>query len=356
MAEQTTTRRTDTAGKPAASLAAIRQVLCGLSLVAVLAVRTVAAAGLPPEIAKQLGGRLPAAFVPTPASGAAKLFPLLSAKHPSPDRKYAISVGETPFAITALSDDGKLVEMMVPAGLHTAEFTNRWFKAEDVFGKIKWNLAAYTPEVPCLAYFSGGKGPLELVAKIPGGTPCAALGTVAVGKTQQKLVQVRRDTTASGQVCTFMLAFVRENPPVKTKAEYDARAKQMMAEHAFRNGRDWGKGFPSILGNTSCFECAAMAADAATYMFDGSLKSPDSFDKAEEIRAGDVVHFKTHYTHYIFVIYRSGTKLTTIEGNMNDQVSQSSSRYAVVDGKFMVGGQEHEFLRGYHHWTLPGKR
>ena len=32
------------------------------------------------------------------------------------------------------------------------------------------------------AYLNGGKGPLELVAKIPAGTPCAVLGTVVAGK------------------------------------------------------------------------------------------------------------------------------------------------------------------------------
>ena len=237
------------------------------------------AAAMPEEIEKQLSERLPAAFVPVPASGAVKIFPLVSDKRKSPDRKYAITVDGTPFAITAIGDGGKLVEMSVPAGLHTEEFTNRWFKAEDVFGKIKWKLEPYTPEVPCLAYLSGGKGPLELVAKIPGGTPCAVLGTVVAGKATQKLVQVRRPLQGGGQENSFMLTFLKENPPVKTQAEYDARAKQMMAEHAFRTGRPWGKMFPSVLGNTSCFECAAMAADAATYMFDGDLGSGERFEK-----------------------------------------------------------------------------
>ena len=120
------------------------------------------AAAMPEEMEKQLSERLPAAFVPIPASGATKIFPLVSDTRKSPDRKYAITVDGTPFAITAIGEGGKLVEMLVPAGLHTEEFTNRWFKAEDVFGKIKWKLEPYTPEVPCLAYLNGGKGPLEL--------------------------------------------------------------------------------------------------------------------------------------------------------------------------------------------------
>lgn len=327
---------------------------CGVAAVAFAAffgAKSAFAAAMPEEIVKQLSERLPAAFVPIPASGATKIFPLVSDKRKSPDRKYAITVDGTPFAITAIGDGGKLVEMLVPAGLHTEEFTNRWFKTEDVFGKIKWKLEPYTPEVPCLAYLNGGKGPLGLVAKIPAGTPCAVLGTVVANKAPQRLVQVRKPLKGGGQENSFMLVFLKENPPVKTQAEYDARAKQMMAEHAFRTGRPWGKMFPSVLGNTSCFECAAMAADASTYMFDGDLGSGERFEKVDEIRSGDVVHFKSHY---IFVIYRKGSQLTTIEGNMNETVRQSSSAYSVSGGKFFAHGAELEFTHGFHKWA-PSK-
>ena len=321
-----------------------------MAFAAFFGAESVFAAAMPEEIEKQLSERLPATFVPVPASGAVKIFPLVSDKRKSPDRKYAITVDGTAFAITAIGEGGKIVEMSVPAGLHTTEFTNRWFKAEDVFGKIKWKLEPYTPEAPCLAYLSGGKGPLELVAKIPGGTPCAVLGTVVADKAPRKLVQVRKPLKGGGRDNEFMLVFLKENPPVKTQAEYDARAKQMMAEHAFRTGRSWGSGFPSVLGNTSCFECAAMAADATTYMFDGAFGAGERFEKVEEIRSGDIVHFKTHY---IFVIYRKGSQLTTIEGNMNESVRQSSSAYTVSGDKFFAGGQEKEFTHGFHNWTPP---
>ncbi len=303
------------------------------------------AAPMPEEIRTQLSERLPAAFVPIPASGGNKIFPLVSEKRKSPDRKYAITVGDQTYAITAISDNGALVEMSVPAGLHTEDFTNRWFKAEDVFGKMKWKLEEYTPEVPCLAYFSGGKGPLELVAKIPANTKCAVLGTVVAGKTKQRLLQVRHAKEAAGQANDFMLVFAKENPPVKTQAEYDARAKQLMSEHAFREGRPWGKMFPSLLGNNSCYECAAMAADFVTYMVDGSLKSGERFEKADEIRSGDMIRKEGHF---FAVIYRKGSQLTTIEGNMNASVSISKTRYSVKDGKLMSGGKDANFEYGYH--------
>ena len=82
-------------------------------------------------------------------------------------------------------------------------------------------------------------------------------------------------------------------------------------------------------------------------MFDGDLVSGERFEKAEDIRSGDVVYFKTHF---IFVIYRKGSRLTTIEGNLNETVSQSSSAYTVSGGKLFLGAQEVEFSHGFHKW------
>jgi hypothetical protein len=90
-----------------------------------------------------------------------------------------------------------------------------------------------------------------------------------------------------------------------------------------------------------------MAADAATYFFDVGLQAGERFEKVDEIRTGDVVYFKTHY---IFVVYRKGSQLTTIEGNMNETVRQSSSAYSVSGGKFFARGQEREFSHGFHNW------
>ncbi len=307
---------------------------------------------MPEEIRTQLADHLPAAFVPIPASGGNKIFPMVSEKRSSLDRKYAIKVDGTPFAIMSINEKGTAVEMSVPAGLHTEEFTNRWFKAEDVFGKIRWNLEPHTNNVPSLAYFSGGKGPLDLVAKIPADTLCASVGTIVAAKAKRRLLQVRITKTASGQEVPYMLVFAKENPPVETQAEYDARAKQLMSEHAFRNGRPWGKRSPSLLGNNSCFECAAMAADFATYMFDGSLNSGERFEKADEIRSGDVIRMEGHY---FAVIYRKGSQLTTIEGNMNKAVHKSTSHYSVKNGKLMSGGKDAKFEYGHHNWT-PDKK
>ena len=329
---------------------------CGKAAAAVFALLMAGAAhaaALPEDIAKQLGERLPAAFTPIPASGSAKIFPLVSEKLQSFDRKYAITIDGTPFAVTAVGEGGKAVEMLVPAGLHSTEFAKRWFKVDDVFGKVKWKLEAYEPKVPCLAYFNGGKTGEELVAKIPQDTRCASLGTVVLGKAKLRLVQIRQPFSAAGEEQPFMIVCVRENPPVGTQAEYDARAKQLMAEHAFREGRPWGSMFPSVLGNSGCFECAAMAADFSTYMFDGGLQTGERFEKADDIRSGDVIH---KAGHFFAVIYRKGSQLTTIEGNMNDSVSQSTTRYSVKAGKLLEGGKDAVFEYGFHNWTPPGAK
>ena len=63
------------------------------------------------------------------------------------------------------------------------------------------------------------------------------------------------------------------------------------------------------------------------------------------------MYFKTHY---IFVVYRKGSQLTTIEGNMNETVRQSSSAYSVSGGKLFAHRQEREFSHGFHNWP-PAK-
>lgn len=311
------------------------------------AVFSVTAAPLPPDILKQIKNRLPAAFVPAPKSNAGKISPLVSDKRRTPDRRYAITIDGSPFAITDISEDAALVQMSVPAGYRTAAFTKRWFKTEDVFGRIDWDLNLYEPAVPCLAYFGRGKGQMELVAKIPARSRCASLGTVASRKEKFRLVQTRQPYRASGEEVAFMLVFTRENPPVNTQDEYDARAAQLTAEYAYRHGRPWGKAAPSILGNTYATECAAIAADFVTYMFDVKIKAGERFEDVAEIRTGDVVYMKGHY---FAVLYRNKDRLTTIEGNMNATVHQSSKRYSVKNGKLMCGGQDVEFQYGYHYW------
>ena len=87
--------------------------MAAVAFAAFFGVESAFAAAMPAEIVKQLSERVPAAFVPVPASGAVKIFPLVSDKRKSPDRKYAITVDGTPFAITAIGEGGKLVETLL---------------------------------------------------------------------------------------------------------------------------------------------------------------------------------------------------------------------------------------------------
>lgn len=305
---------------------------------------------IPPKVAAQLRKYTPAALSPVPKSVYGKITPFKSQTRRYPENKYSVETGSEPFVLVSLSDDAKAVELRVADGF--GGYTNRWFGSEDAFGPVKWNLEKFV--LPCrhLAYHMFKKNTLELFASIPEGTVCASLGTVHAGirKIPHRLVLLRRSSRAAGMSCEFTIAILRSAPPVKTKAEYDRRAEELMAEHAYRNGREWGKMHPAILTNEGCFECAGMASDFKCYMFDGGLKTGEMFTDPSEIRAGDTVYMKSHY---FAVVQRHGEKLVTIEGNMNKKVCQSSKRYSVRGGELYCGKEKREFVRGWHGF-MPG--
>jgi hypothetical protein len=300
---------------------------------------------LPPKVAAQLKKFSPAAYAPVPKSAYGKITPFKSNEKRYPERKHMIETGGEPFVLMSISDDAKAVEMRVPDG--SGGYTNRWFDTEDAFGPIEWDLKKYEMECRHLAYHMGKKNVPELLASIPAGTVCASLGTLRVGirKTPHHLVLMRRNAKAAGMDAEFLIAVVRPAPPVRTKQEYDTRAAELLAEHAYRNGREWGKMHPALLTNEGCFECAGMASDFAHYMFGGGLHSGRKFTDASEIRDGDIVYMKTHF---FSVVHRHGDKLHTIEGNMNAKISQSTNRYSVRGGQLYCGGQKREFVYGRH--------
>ena len=302
-------------------------------------------APLPANIVAQLSGRLPAAYTPMPAASVNTIYPLASAARPSKDRRWGVAIGDTAFAVTAVSEDGRSVEMLVPDGRRAGEWTNRYFSVEDVFGKAKWKLEAYVPGCQAFAYLSAGKGVKELFGRVEPDTKCASLGTVQLGKAAERLALIRTEREVGPLRCEYAIAMLREAPPVKTKKEYDVRAAELFAEHAYRNGREWGKMHPALLTKEGCYDCAGMASDFACYMFGTGFNDGVQYDNAAEIRSGDIVH-TTH--HYFVVVHRNGDELHTIEGNLNEQICQSKKRYSIKDGQLMCGGQPAGFDYGRH--------
>lgn len=308
-------------------------------------------AALPADIAAQIGGRLPAAYSPMPKRANA-MIPTISEKLCSLDRSNAVTAGQGPLMIEAISKNAKMVRLRIPSSKKAGGWESRWFLAEDLFCGVKWKLERYEAPCQCLVYDYGGKHPVELVGRMMPGEVCASLGMVVVKKREYRLLQRRCDTKAGGEINTFSIVLARETPPITTQAEYDRRAAEFLAEYSFRSGRDWGKMFPAILTKEGAFECAAMVSDFACYMFGTGMHAGEYYTDEKEIRTGDVVYFKNHY---IAIVYRNGNQLHTIEGNINSKVDQSKTRYSIVDGKFYAHGSPQEFVCGRHNWPVRAK-
>ncbi len=267
------------------------------------------------------------------------------------DRTIAVEVGKEPFSMTAVSKDGKAVELSVPVDkAGTKSYTNRWFRAEDVFGGVKWNVGKYEAKCQNLLYFARGPEPADLVARLSKGCECVLLGRTAVGKTDYVLlVQPSPGLIYGVTTNAHRIVLAREAPPVATRAEYDLRVKELLAEYAFRNGRPWGSGFRPLLSwhpKHRRYACAAFANDFAMYVFGKMYWCGESFSKAEDIRAGDYI--RMNGGHKFIVLYREGSVLHTIEGNYNKVISRSKTRYSIKDGKLFKNGRERQITQAFH--------
>lgn len=309
---------------------------------------------LPPVAVKQLSAYLPAAVVPMPKSGAAKIYPLYSEDRMLPDRRRHTDAAARPLAIVSVMEDGKGVRLAVPQTSAGGETTNMLFNAEDVFGKVSWKVERY--ESPCLvlAYFPGpAKQGNLLMGAVERGTPCASLGTMpGPHGAGMRLLMIRKSCNASGVQCDYCIVLAREAPPVETQAEYDTRAKELLSERAYAQNAPWGKMHPAILTDEGAYECAGMCSDFVKYMYDDSFATGgERFTDPEEIRTGDIIRFKSHF---FSVVYRKGGVLQTIEGNMNAHINKSSKMYRLSGGKLFEGDRELEFEYGKHYWPASG--
>ena len=70
------------------------------------------------------------------------------------------------------------------------------------------------------------------------------------------------------------------------------------------------------------------------------------FDKASEIRGGDVLRLDGHF---IAVVSRNGDKLFTFDGNCNSTFRKSKTAYSIVNGELKGG----KFLSGWHYMPPP---
>ena len=326
----------------------------GLVLAAgIAATAALSAAPIPPEAVSALQGNLPVLVSPMPASGAVKINPVASESRLSPDRSLTVTLGDEPFSMTAVAEGGGAVELSVPVKPGSAELVKRWFMAEDVFGKAKWNVGEYEAKVQNLLYFAKGNGPVNLAGRIPLGSKCLSLGSCSAGKTEYRmlLAEIWRPGPVDRQMSKrHCVALAREAPPATTMGEYDRRIKELNAEYAYRDGREWGSGhFPLMSWHPKhrMYACAAFANDFACYVFGKMYWQGEAFSDPNEIRAGDYVRMDGN-GHKFIVVYRKGSVLHTIEGNLNKVVSRSKSRYVIKNGKLLKNGQERKITQAFH--------
>ncbi len=313
---------------------------------------------LPANVVSALRKSAPVLVSPMPAAKVEKISPVMSETRLSPDKSLAVMLVDEPFCLTAVSKDGRAVELSVPVKPGEKECVRRWFAAEDVFGTIKWDLRNYKTKEQNLLYFARGKEPVELTGRVAGNCDCKQLGTASVGETEYKVflnnvLRPRADRHALTNQCCVVLA--REAPPVNTMAEYHKRVRELYGEYVYRPNAPWGRGhFPIISWHPKHrrYACAAFANDFSMYVFgkryDGGS---ERFSDPEEIRTGDYI--RINGGHKLIVAYRDGEKLYTIEGNHCKSIKPSAKRHRVRDGKLFRNGVERKITAGFHLWAPP---
>lgn len=316
------------------------------TIVAMIMAPLLAQCMIPSDAVQRISEMLPATISPVPARPMPKIYPMVSKTNHNLDRTNPVALdGSNACVLTAISDDGKFVELAVDSKT-TRKF---WFNADDVFGGIKWQVADYEPAAQCLIYDLVDKKNLDLKACVEGGTKCIALGNALVDrKTYRYIIAPCAEFTSAGESCSHRIAFAREAPPVKSKAEYNVRAKEFDAEYAYREGRVWENSTRSMLTDESSFACAGLCTDFAKYVFGAGLlySRGEEYKNPNDIRDGDIIHIEHHY---LVVLHRKGSMLETVEGNMNAMMSHSRKRYSLVGGKVLFNGKNAAFDYGLHY-------
>lgn len=314
---------------------------------------------LPTNVVSALRKSAPILVSPMPAAKVEKICPVMSDVQLSPDKSLAVTLVDGPFCLTAVSKNGKAVELSVPVKPGGKECVKRWFAAEDVFGNVKWNLRNYKTKTQNLLYFARGREPVELTGRIAGNRDCMQLGTVTVGKTGYKVIlrdvlrpMAERHALANKR-CVVL---AREAPPVNTMEGYHKRVGELYGEYVYRTGAPWGSGhFPIISWHPKHrrFACAAFANDFSMYVFGKPYdRGSTRFTDPEEIRTGDCIRLSGN-GHKVIVAYRDGEKLYTIEGNLNKTMQMSTTRHRIKGGKLFRNGAKRKISAGFHLWNPP---
>lgn len=304
-----------------------------------------AAAPLQPEIVTKIRDYLPATFYAMPARASTRrVYPLISAVSNTYDRKRSFDTSKTEFALLELSDDGKRVRLAVEDPKDKSKGLEAWFKTEDVLDLPKTAKAEDTEfEGFCLLYRRNGTKRPYLFGRSRNPS-VVKLGEFTYKREQFKLVlaEMLRERNIGDKSVAYTLSYAKIHEEAKPEL-FDKRVAEMLAEDAYQPGIHWDNGVHPLLCSIGHSGCAALVADFAAYNFNkGNFSDGEPFDKASEIRGGDVIKLDGHF---FAVISRNGDKLFTFEGNFNSTIRKSNTAYSISNGELK---SNKKFVSGWH--------
>jgi len=313
-------------------------------------------AAIPEAVAKRLVERAPVAFYGMPAVRQFKVSPLVSEEKRSKDRKVVVDLKTSPLVLHRFSADFKCVEVTYPVPKGTT-FAKGWFLADDVLSIGKDEPAQATAESNMLLFSPEGKRRPTLVGCVPKGASYEDFGKRKAGREEMKLVLVGgKFRDVNGCSIGGRLAYAREQGPLDDESTYPDRVADLMSEEPYQPGMHWDNDTLPILVDNGNRGCAAFVTDFAKYVFGaGNFNEGERFDKAEEIRAGDVIALDGHF---VAVLFREGDKLTVMDGNCNSAIRVTDKNYTVTKGEWCDGGKASgkKFLHGFHYLKSPPPR
>ena len=315
-----------------------------------------ALAAIPEATAKRLTECAPVAFYGMPAVRQFKVSPLVSDEKRSKDRKVVVDLKTAQLVLHRFSEDLKCAEVTYPVSKSTT-FAKGWFLTDDVLSLGKGDPTNVTAQSTLLLFGPEGKRRPVLVGCADKGVTYLDFGRRKTGREELNLVLVGgsfRDVNNCSP--NGRLAYAREQGPLDDESTYPDRVADFMSEESYQPGLHWDNDTHPMLVNNGNGGCAAFVTDFAKYVFGaGNFNEGERFDKASEIRAGDVIALDGHF---VAVLFRDGDKLTVMDGNCNSAIRFTDKTFSVVKGEWTDGGKGSgkAFLHGFHYLKAPPPR
>lgn len=304
---------------------------------------------VPTEVLNRLADEEPVeAYVTLKGRIPKKIHPLMSEKSKTYNRATYIDPTDGLVVFETFSDDRRAVFCAYHDAKKNKAVSKAWFKTSDVFDIDTTGLAPYTPENSCLMYrLDGSRSPL-LYGVARGGVEYETFGKLKFGRLTYVITLLPCDGKEVFDEYTpkYRIALLRERTPYSDDI-YEERVNELLAERAYTPGLHWDNDtHPRLVAGNGNGGCAAYVTDFVKYIFDkNNFNTGVKFDKASEIRSGDVIRIEGHY---IAIAHRKGNKLVVADGNCNHALRQTSTAYSMANGDLKGG----KFVCGWHYYGL----